>query len=475
MPQRKTIEEFIEEARKVHGDKYDYSKVEYVNNHTKVCIICPEHGEFWQQPSAHLMGQGCFHCGCNKRKVWTYDKCYEAAKKCCTKKEFETKDKRAYNAALKNKWLDDYTWFVEVKKPNGYWTYETCCKEAKKYSTKSEFRKMASRAYSLSLQNGWINEYTWLEEKYKPSGYWTYDRCYQEAKKYKVKKEFQEKSSGAFFKARKRGWLCDYIWFNEFRKPHGYWTYEMCFLEAKKYETKNEFQRKSSGAYHVALANKWLDDYTWLIDGRVKLFTDKIDSVYAYEFPDNTAYVGRTLMKLQEARHIRHTTQGPVSKYAKSHNLEMPQMKVIEDNLTLEEGLQREDYWVNWYKEHGYNVLNKAKTGVGCGSLGRISSGKWNYESCYEEAKKYKTRTEFCKKKSNAYEKANKMGWSKDYTWFVRPPQKPNGYWNIFENVECESKKYRTKREFCKGCRGAYDSARKHKWLDILFPPKENS
>ncbi|MDE5889115.1 MAG: hypothetical protein K2H20_03750, partial [Bacilli bacterium] len=55
--------EFIEKARKVHGDKYDYTKVVYTNNHTKVCIICPEHGEFWQEPNYHLCGQGCPECG----------------------------------------------------------------------------------------------------------------------------------------------------------------------------------------------------------------------------------------------------------------------------------------------------------------------------------------------------------------------------------------------------------------------------
>ena len=54
---------FIEKARKIHGDKYDYSKVEYINAHTKVCIICPEHGEFWQTPNSHLNGCGCNICG----------------------------------------------------------------------------------------------------------------------------------------------------------------------------------------------------------------------------------------------------------------------------------------------------------------------------------------------------------------------------------------------------------------------------
>ena len=57
-----TTEEFIERARKVHGDKYDYSKAEYVNSSTKVCIICPVHGEFWQTPHNHLKGNGCPKC-----------------------------------------------------------------------------------------------------------------------------------------------------------------------------------------------------------------------------------------------------------------------------------------------------------------------------------------------------------------------------------------------------------------------------
>ena len=57
-----STEEFIKKAKEVHRDKYDYSKVEYINYETKVCIICPEHGEFWQTPHAHLSGQGCPHC-----------------------------------------------------------------------------------------------------------------------------------------------------------------------------------------------------------------------------------------------------------------------------------------------------------------------------------------------------------------------------------------------------------------------------
>ena len=61
-------EYFIEKAKKIHGDKYDYSKVEYTNNKTKVCIICPEHGEFWQTPQEHLQNKGCRKCGIENMK-----------------------------------------------------------------------------------------------------------------------------------------------------------------------------------------------------------------------------------------------------------------------------------------------------------------------------------------------------------------------------------------------------------------------
>lgn len=62
-----TTNEFVEKARREHGDIYDFSKVTYVNSKEKVCIICPIHGEFLIEPNAFLMGRGCIKCG-NSRK-----------------------------------------------------------------------------------------------------------------------------------------------------------------------------------------------------------------------------------------------------------------------------------------------------------------------------------------------------------------------------------------------------------------------
>lgn len=55
-------ESFIKRAKEIHGDKYDYSKVDYKTAAKKVTIICPTHGEFQQTPNSHLSGQGCPSC-----------------------------------------------------------------------------------------------------------------------------------------------------------------------------------------------------------------------------------------------------------------------------------------------------------------------------------------------------------------------------------------------------------------------------
>lgn len=65
---------FIEKAKHIHGDKYDYSKVKYVNSKTKVYVICPKHGEFLVRPDNHLMGCLCKKCIFEKQKRMIYGK-----------------------------------------------------------------------------------------------------------------------------------------------------------------------------------------------------------------------------------------------------------------------------------------------------------------------------------------------------------------------------------------------------------------
>lgn len=105
----KSKEWFLEQAIKKHGTKYDYSKVEYKNLDTKICIICPEHGEFWQTPVKHLSG-GCKKCGYN----------ILSEKKRGTKKQFIE--------AAKSVWGDKYD-YSDVEYVNQHVLVKIRCKE----------------------------------------------------------------------------------------------------------------------------------------------------------------------------------------------------------------------------------------------------------------------------------------------------------------------------------------------------------
>lgn len=79
---------FIEKARNVHGDKYDYSMVVYVNSRTPVMIICPEHGMFLQRPKDHLSGSGCNQCANNKKRSTREDFIRRARKVHCDRYDY---------------------------------------------------------------------------------------------------------------------------------------------------------------------------------------------------------------------------------------------------------------------------------------------------------------------------------------------------------------------------------------------------
>ena len=260
-------EEFVRLSREKHGDKYDYSHVVYVKAKDKVKIICPIHGEFEQCAFSHYKcGSGCSKCSAIERgsnsKKWTYEKCYEEAKKYKTRSEYKKGCGGSYKIANQKRWLNDYTWLECSRKPNGYWTYESCYAEAKKYKSRKEYEEYSCSAYNVSLKNGWLDNYIWFEEKMKPKGYWTYERCYEEAKKYKTRKSFQIGCGSAYSNSLKNGWLRDYTWFVNFRKPRGYYSkYENCLDETKKYKSRNEFKKGCASAYNASRKNGWLDTF----------------------------------------------------------------------------------------------------------------------------------------------------------------------------------------------------------------------
>lgn len=395
------------------------------------------------------------------RVKWNYETCFNEAMKYKTRSDFAKKAGAAYRVSRKKGWSKDYSWFIDIQKPSGYWTYETCYEEARKYNTRGDFSRESQTAYNRARSEKWLDDYTWFVSNSTPAGFWTYEKCFDEAKKYKTRSEFNKKAGYAYKLALRKGWIDDYIWFEK----KFTWTYEECLEIAKRFKTKRSFEQGDKRAYDAAIRHGWIKHFDWMAKARVNVISENVDNVYLYFFDNyNAVYIGRTInVKRRDREHIFNTDNDAVAKFALEHRCPVPPMIILEDNLSLEQGQKQEDYWVNYYKENGYYVLNKAKTGIGIGSLGNIGGVKWTKKNCFEEAKKYSCRKEFQRGSVGAYTQALKRSWLKEYTWFERP-RNWNQKWDKDSCYE-EALKYNRLSQFEENSPGAYRAAKKNQWL----------
>jgi predicted GIY-YIG superfamily endonuclease len=239
------------------------------------------------------------------------------------------------------------------------------------------------------------------------------------------------------------------------RKPDGYWNIkENCFKEALKYESRKEFRVKSIGACVGSIRNGWYNEIT---SHMVKLGSKFERVIYSFEFPDNSVYIGLTFNPNE--RYKKHMKEGSVYKHIVSTNLN-PIFKILTDYLNADEASEKEGYILDEYKNNGWKILNKNKTG-GLGGNELI----WNREKCIEESKKYSSRSEFQKKSSGAYDAAYRNGWIDEIYTFLK--SKKGEKWS-YDRCKTEAMKYKHKKDFILNSKSAYVRAHSEKWLDSI-------
>jgi len=205
----------------------------------------------------------CLHMKKRKPKgYWTLKKCKEDASKYDLKENWSISSGGAFNSARKNGWLHECCLHMNNQKPRGYWTKEKCIEDARKYKLRKNWMTLSVSAYNSAFKNGWIHEcHSHMEEIIKPSGYWTKERCIEDAKKHKTKKSWRDSFGGANNSAVKNGWLdecCSHM--EEIIKPNGYWTKERCIEDSVKYTSERKWRKISGGAYNSALKNGWKNE-----------------------------------------------------------------------------------------------------------------------------------------------------------------------------------------------------------------------
>ena len=230
------------------------------------------------------------------------------------------------------------------------------------------------------------------------------------------------KNAQAYKKAKENGWINDYDWFIDGVKLRSekrtIWTEEKMLNDASYYNSIKELRQDNPKLYDALCRHKCLNKLNF--KRNLDVFKNKKDNVYAYFFTElNSVYVGRSIQPLIRDKQHRNSAKSSVYAFSKTYNVSIPDMVILKNNLTPEEGLEWEDKYVGMFKDRGWNLINKAKTGKQCGSFGGCKI-KWTKRKCYKEAQKYETLKDFYTFSPSAYQAANTNGWLDEYTWLKR-------------------------------------------------------
>lgn len=290
----------------------------------------------------------------------TYEKCYEAAKKFETIKDFrEAYKSTLYSAACKNGWLKNFTW-LKRKKTKAY-TYEEYISIAKQFKYSSDFRAAHSSLWAVGHNKGWHKDCTWFEKKPKEYVY-THDLYIETAKKYNNSSDFKKRNPALYNAGTRNGWIKEITWFERRKK----YTKEQIIEIASKYKTTADFWKNEPKYCDYAKRQGWFED--------LPLEKVRKDTGFWQKYENN----------YNEA--IKYTT-----------------LKDFQDNAGAAYSVARENGWID-----SYTWLKRTSK----------PNGYWNtYENNREEAMKYKTRTDFARTNQAAYEWARKNDWLDTYEW----------------------------------------------------------
>lgn len=405
------------------------------------------------------------------RLKWTKETVFVEAKKYCTFDAFRKSSRRAYDVAYKKGWLEEMTWLQRKQIKRGFWSSkEKVFSESLKYTTLKAFRQECVRAYDSAKANGWLEEMTWLKKNdTMPPFFWNIKvNVIEESKKYSSLVDFRSGSSGAYEGARRNGWLEEMTWLSRRHKVSGFWDIkENVFTEARKYKYKSDFHRLGASAYASAKRHHWFEEMNWFQHKNIeKAPSGPVHLVYVYiDEENNKAYVGATNNMQRRDYEHRTKTNDPLYKQYIAIGKDIPAFKILVDGLTIIERQREERILSLYYRDELHYILlnNIDLTGENVGSIGGLV-WKWTKIEVIKEAEKYKTPKEFFTHAAGAYDAAlrYKMMNEENFPWFYSK-KRPQGWWNFKENVLAESKKYKTWAEFSLKSPAAYRSAKKLK------------
>jgi hypothetical protein len=234
-------------------------------------------------------------------------------------------------------------------------------------------------------------------KKRKPDGYWTLERCKKDALKYKSRTKWHKKSSGAYDKAIKNGWLnicCKHMVYIYI--PKGVLNKKHCLSKALKCKNRKEMKQKFPSEYNAIRNNRW---HIECFSHMVKIGNSHLRALYAFEHPDRSVYVGLTYN--YNVRYNSHMSKNKLLMAKKAEGGQV--FKTFNEWYSIDIVGKKEADLIEKYRKNGWTILNKAKAGgLGGNTL------FWTNKKLIDSAKKCKNIRQWMENFPSAYTLASK-------------------------------------------------------------------
>lgn len=234
------------------------------------------------------------------------------------------------------------------------------------------------------------------------------------------------------------------------------WNKEKCITSALKFQTKTEWINNQPGAYRAARKNEWMKECCKHMQ---KVGNRYSRLIYAYEFPEKTFYIGLTGNPVRRKNFHLTNQESQVFKYInKTSN--QPLYYELTGYLNAEDASKKEGEILSSLISQGFKVLNQKPTG----GLGGVLK-KWTKENCLSASKTCKTKKEFREKYPSAYNVCLRHKWLDEACSHTIKVRNPKFSWTFEKCVE-DARLYKTKTEWKNSSYG-YVIALKNKWIKI--------
>ena len=350
--------------------------------------------------------------------------------------------------------MDLLVWYIfkimykRSKLPNGYWNnLEHCKAEAIKFATRAEWQKGSPLSYRWATKNKWIEECaSHMASNRMPDGYWTLERCQEEARKYNTKVQWRMEYRVSFSKANKQKWLnqcCEHM------DTGGMWFGPASILEALlshdvRYEMEHRFKDS------LEISRRPYDFYLPEFNLVIEFHGEQHLIGWGRKNEDAQSIQARDLFKKTWAKdhgiHYLEIKQWEISSKVEIIDKVIKELKKISKKENLSISLIGRDLT----KSELLKVKNRLK---------------WTKETCISEAKKYSTIKEWQLGSAGSYQAAFKKGWLNECSGHMNRLLHKKNHWTLAACI-ADALKYKTKYEWQQATRSGYSIAAKNKWIE---------